>query len=278
MSMRFPDYLPLAPLGNHATNPFQPTLVVSMLVWNLAMTSTKEKTPIILKESFLWWRHEFYQTRWKGWHSKWVELAAKIPAEHEDAPVSALRKLTEKGCDPDVALRLAFLEVNHKPAAQSELAKENARQQRMKRRLDQSRKRLLKTAVELEQALSDVSLIFIKRENVNSLRSLAEMCSHEIETLLWPHALELPPGHELFTLAAYVNVCCGKPNYALVADLLGVVYSAAGRMPPTKDAIEKQLQRFRNLDSIFPEVINQDVLLKAKSGELKKDLLTYYPG
>jgi hypothetical protein len=248
-------------------------------VWTLAMTSTNEKTPaIIKKESFLWWRHEFYRSRWKDWHAKWLELAANTPAEHEDGPVAVLGKLTGINCDPDVALRLAFLEANHKPATQSELAKENARQQRIKRELNQSRKRLLEAALLLEQAAADAPLIFIQLENIGSLRTLADLCGNEIETLLWPRELELPPGHELFTLVAYVKSCSGNPNYALVTDLLSVVYEAHGRRAPTQDAITKQVQRFRKLGLITPEVIEENTSQKAKSGELKRDLLAYYPG
>lgn len=188
-----------------------------------------------------------------------------------------LGRLTENNCDPEVALRLAFLEASHKPATQSELAKDNERQQRIRRKLDQSRRRLLKTALELEQAAADLELIFIKPEDIGSLRALAEMCSHAIETLLWSHALELPPGHELFTLAAYVNACSGKPNRSLVTDLLAVVYCAYGRKPPTQDAIEKQVQRFRKPGSIIPELIEDTTSQWEKSGELRKDLLTYYP-
>jgi hypothetical protein len=228
-------------------------------------------------ESFLWWRHQFYQSRWKEWHAKWLELVRKAPAEREGGPARVLGQLTKIHCDPDVALRLAFLEAHHKPASQSELAKENARQQRIKRELNQSRKRLLEAALLLEQAAADVPLIFIQPENIGSLRTLADLCGHQVETLLWPHALELPPGHELFTLVAYVKSCSGNPNYLLVTDLLSVVYEAHGRRAPTQDAITKQVQRFRKPDSILPELIEEDTSRKAKSGELKEDLLTCYP-
>lgn len=293
------------------------------------MTSTNEKTPaIVKKESFLWWRNQFYRSRWKDWHAKWLELAANTPKEHEDGPEAVLGKLTRISCDPDVALRLAFLEATHKPATQSELAKENARQQRIKRKLgqsrshlwkamagpvqvtksqvakdntqqqhirrklDQYRKHVLKAALELERALSDASLIFIKREHIDSLRAsadtvkpenvyslkpLVDMCGHEIETLLWPRELEPPPGHELFTLVAYVKACSGNPNYALVTNLLRVVYQAHGRTAPTQDAIEKQVQRFRKLDSIQPGLIEESTAQRAKSGELRRELLTCYP-
>jgi hypothetical protein len=242
------------------------------------MTCKNEETPVIIKkECFLWWRDEFYQSRLKQWHIKWLNLAANTPAEHEDGPVAALNKLTEINCDPDVALRLAFLEANHKPATQSELAKENARQQRIKRKLNQSRTRLLEAALLLEQAAADAPLIFIQPEKIGSLRTLADMCGHQIETLLWPRALELPPGHELFTLVAYVKSCAGNPNYTLVTDLLGVVYQAHGRRAPTQDAITKQVQRFRKAGLVIPEMVEESTSRRAKSGELKEDLLTCYP-
>lgn len=241
------------------------------------MTSTTEKTPATIKEDFLWLGHEFYRSRWKDWHAKWQELVANTPPEHEDSPKAVLGRLTENNCDPEVALRLAFLEASHKPETQSELAKDNTRQQRIRRKLDQSRKRLLKTALELEQAASDLQLTFIKPKDVRSLKALAQMCSHEIETLLWPHALELPPGNELFTLAAYVNGCSNKPNRLLVTDLLAVVYSAYRRTPPSQEAIEKQIQRFRKPGSIIPQAIEDATSQRDKSGELKKYLLTYYP-
>src|ERR1019366_10062061 len=101
----------------------------------------------------------------------------------------------------------------------------------------------------------------------SSLRTLAAMCSHEIETLLWPRALELPPGHELFTLVAYVKSCSGNPNYALVTDLLRVLYRVNGQGAPTQEAITKQVERFRKLDSIYPELIEADTLRKTQSGE-----------
>jgi len=233
---------------------------------------------IIKKESFLWWRHQFYQSRWKEWHAKWLELVRKTPAEREGGPARMLGQLTEIHCDADVALRLAFLEAHHKPATQSELAKETKRQQRVKRKLNQSRKRLLEAALLLEQASADAPLIFIQPEKIGSSRTLADMCAHEIETLLRPRALELPPGHELFTLVAYVKSCSGNPNYALVTDLLSVVYEANGWRAPTQDAITKQVQRFRKLGLIIPELIEENTSQKERSGQLKKDLLTYYPG
>ena len=65
--------------------------------------------------------------------------------------------------------------------------------------------------------------------------------------------------------------------HSLVTDLLAVVYCAYGRKPPTQDAIEKQVQRFRKPGSIIPELIEDTTSQWEKSGELRKDLLTYYP-
>jgi len=242
------------------------------------MTSKNEKTPVKKeKESFLWWRHRFYRSRWKDWHIKWLGLAYELPAGREENPATVLGRLTEINCDPDVALRLAFLEANHKPATQSQLAKDNKRQQSLKRKLTQSQKRLLKTALELEQADSDFRLIFVELENIDSLRTLATMCGHEIQTLLWPRALELPPGHELFTLVAYVKACSENPHYALVTGLLEAAYSVKSQRAPSQEAITKQVQRFRKPDSLLPSLIEEDTLRKAKSGELREDLLTCYP-
>lgn len=280
------------------------------------------------KRSLLWWRHEFYRSRWKQWYATWLELADVIPAHHIDSPAAVLASLTEANCDPEVVLRLAFLEASHKPATQSELAKDNQRQQRIKRKLTQSRdhlwkamsalmhvteskmatdskgqhqierrlrqyrKHLLKAALELEQALSNASLTFISRkdidslraladtvksENVDSLKTLVDMCNHEIEALLWSPAIELSSGHELFTLAVYVKACSGEPNFPLVTDLLAAVYQARGRRPPTRDAIEKQVQRFRKLHSFQGEQIEQSTAKLATSGELRSELLTCYP-
>jgi len=279
-------------------------------------------------KSLLWWRHEFYRSRWKRWCAKWLELADLIPAGHIDSPAAVLARLTEVSCDPDVVLRLAFLEASHKPATQSEFAKDNQKQQRIKRKLSQSRNHLwrsmnglaqgtqsklakdnkgqhlikrkqgqyqnhvLKAALELEQALSNASLTFISRkdidslralahtvksENVDSLKTLVDMCNHEIETLLWSPAIELNSGHELFTLLSYVKTCSGEPKFALVTDLLAVVYRAYGRNPPTRDAIEKQVQRFRKPRSCLPELIEMSTQQRANSGELRQELLTFYP-
>lgn len=239
-----------------------------------------------------------------------------------------MRSLKDAHCDPDVALRLAFLEASHKPATQSELAKDNARQQYLRRKLDQSRGHLwkamimldqlppcnsqngntkkqridhevdkyrlhlLKAARELEEALSDVPLIFISRadihslramsdavkpENITALKSLVDMCIHERETLLWPRAVELAPGHELFTLVSYVKACSGEPNFPLVTDLLNLVYEAYGRRSPSREAIEKQVERFAKLNSIQPELIEDSTRQRANSGELRQELLACYP-
>src|ERR1700691_4730555 len=171
------------------------------------MASGPENTPSSTeKRSLLWWRHEFYRPGWKQWYANWLKLAAEIPADHIDSPAAVLARLTEANCDPDVALRLAFLEASHKPATQSELAKDNRRQQRIKRKLRQSRDHLwkaiglvqrrqpkvvndnkgqqlikrkqgqyqnhvLKAALELEQALSNASLTFISRKDIDPLRA-----------------------------------------------------------------------------------------------------------
>jgi hypothetical protein len=286
-------------------------------------------------ESLLWWRHPFYRLRWKQWHINWLKLARASQANDAGGPGDVLDRLREAHFDPDVALRLAFLVASEKPATESELVAQNARQQRIKRKLSQARNYLLKAAFglmnaglpelanddkkiarklaqcgnylrkaagELEQALSNVFLIFIKPKDVESLKlveltnpqdpalwmrlqDLARMCDHEIETLIWPKAVELHPGHELFTLASYFTACSGALKFSLVTDLLAVANQAyeLGRRPPTdgtmltQDAIEKKVQRFRNLDSIQPGLIQQFTAQRAKSGELRRELLTCYP-
>jgi hypothetical protein len=296
------------------------------------------------EKSFLWWRHPFYRLRWQQWHASWLELADTASASYEPSSTDVLRRLEEVRCDPDIALRLAFLVASQKPTTKSELAGDNERQQRIKRKLKQARARLSKAeargqeqealpkiasddmgrppsthkvteaqndiekaALELELALSEVSLIFVKREDIDSLRTLYDavrpknvyslrrlmyMCSCEIEALLWPHAVELAPGHELFTLVSYVTACSGGPHFALVTDLLAVAHQAYDLMrsatdsptePPTQDAIEKQVQRFRKLklksgeDSIQSELIEESTGHRAKSGELRRELLSCYP-
>lgn len=289
------------------------------------------------EKSLLWWRHPFYRLRWQQWHVKWLELADITPAGHERGPAGVLRLLEEAQCDSDVALRLAFLVASEKPATESELLGQNARQQRLKRklsqaqtylqkavdglmeaslpelahdnkkrahRLAQSRNYLRKAAGQLEQALSDVPLIFIKLRDVESLKALIEItnpqdvavwkrlqdlawsCDHEIETLLWPRAIELHAGHELFTLVSYLTACSGAPNYSLVTDLLAMANEAydVARLatdgttePLTQDAIEKKVQRFRTLDSIQPGLIEESTARRAKSGELRRELLVCYP-
>jgi hypothetical protein len=286
-------------------------------------------------KSLLWWQHPFYRLRWKQWRLNWRKLADRSPAKK--GPGGVLRSLEEVQCDPDVALRLAFLVASDKPATESELVGQNARQQRLKRKLIQARNYLRKAAFglmnaalpelatedkkiagelaqcgnylrkaagELEQALSDVPLIFIKPKDVESLKAsveltnlqdtalwirlqdLARMCDHEIETLIWPRAVELHPGHELFTLVSYFTACSGAPNFSLVTDLLAVANEAYdlarpatdGTMEPlTQDAIEKKVQRFRKLDSIQPGLIEESTAQRAKSGELRRELLACYP-
>jgi hypothetical protein len=298
-------------------------------VWNLTVTRTNKK------ESFLWWRDGFYRSRWKKWHTRWLELALRIPANQTDSPANVLARLQEAHCDPDIVIRLAFLEASQKPISKSALVGDNKRQQRIKRKLLQSqshlskamlalkevaqshpakdrgqqrvkrkqgeyRNHILKATLELERALLGASLIFIKRtdldslrtladlvnfENVDFLRSLEQMCRHEIEVLLWPHTVELRPGHELFTLVSYVTACSGEPHFPLVTDLLAIAHQAYDSMrsatdvptePPTQDAIEKQVQRFRMLNSIQPELIEETTAQRAKSGELRQELLTCY--
>jgi len=117
----------------------------------------------------------------------------------------------------------------------------------------------------------------VKPDNVDSLQRLVFMCNHEIHTLLWSPAIELSPGHELFTLVSYVKACSGEPNFPLVTDLLAVVYQVYRRRPPTRDAIEKQVQRFGKLRSPQPEFIEESTQQRAKSGELRQELLTVYP-
>lgn len=158
--------------------------------------------------------------------------------------------------------------------------------------MDQYRKHVLRAALELEEALSDVPLIFVTRADIRSLRAMSDavkpesvdtlkrlidMCSHELETLLWPRAVELAPGHELFTLVSYVKACSGEPNFPLVTDLLNVVYEAHGRWPARLKAIEKQVERFAKLNSIQPELIEETTRQRANSGELKQELLACYP-
>jgi hypothetical protein len=288
-------------------------------------------------KSLLWWLHPFYRLRWQRWHSSWLELAATTPASRQNGPAAVLARLEEAQCDSDVALRLAFLVASEKPSAKSELVGQNERQQRIKRKLSQARNCLLKAAFgltnavlpelahddkktarklaqwrnhlrkaarELEQALSDIPLIFIKSQDVESLKALVEiikpqdvavwmrlqnlagMCDHEIETLLWPRAIELHPHYELFTLVSYVAACSGKPHFPLLVDLLNVareVYdlvrpAADGTPGPlTHDTIEERVHRFRKLDSIQPGLIEESTAQRATSGELRRELLACYP-
>jgi len=294
------------------------------------MTSADAKPPAAQeRESFLWWRHPFYRSKWKQWNVNWHKITDKIPANQERGPAGVMRRLKEAHCDPDVALRLAFLEASDKPTAQSELAKDNKRQQHIKRKLSQCRSRLSKAilalrsgcllqegtgskdrqpvkskldqyrnhvrnaADELDEARKDVSLVFIKPKDIESLKALAnsvnfenvvdplgkmiQMCNHELEVLLWPHTVELHSGHELFTLASYVKGCSGEPNFPLVFDLLCLVCEAHGRKTPKQDAIEKQVERFGKLHSIQPELIAESTAHRAKSGELRRELMTWYP-
>lgn len=308
-------------------------------VRTLTMSAADKKGPV-REESFLWWCHLFYRLRWKQWHINWLKLA-HASANDTGGPEDVLARLREAHCDPDVALRLAFLEASQKPATKSELAGDNKRQQLIKRKLNQSREHLLKAEAlgqeqaaqseiagsdrdqrrialkvgqtrnhmlkaghELELALSDLSLSFIKRSDVDSLRALAEtvkpmnvvslerliyMCDCEIQTLLWPRAVELPPSHELFTLVSYVTACSLKPHFELVTDLLNAAYQAYDPMrsptadsahAPTQEAIEKQVQRFRELKArytVLIDLIEESTAKRAKSGELRQELISCYP-
>jgi hypothetical protein len=248
-----------------------------------------------------------------------------------------LRSLEKAHCDSDVALRLAFLVASEKPSARSELAGDNERQQKLKRKLTQARNHLQKAAFglmeaalpelaidnrkrtrkldqsrnhirtgadELQLALSEMSLIFIKPQDVESLKTPAEtatpqdvalwmrlqdlagMCDREIEVLLWPRTLGLPRHHELFTLVSYVTACSGRPNFPLVVNLLDVVREAYELVRPAAersteplfhDAVEQRVQWFRGLDSILPGQIEESTAKRATSGELKSELLACYP-
>lgn len=123
------------------------------------MSSADNKIGIVAnKESFLWWRHPFYRMKWKQWKSNWRELENRIPASRQEGPAGVLRRLKEAHCDADIALRLAFLEASHKPATQSELAKDNKRQQDIKRKLRQSRDHLRSAALGfIETALPEIA-------------------------------------------------------------------------------------------------------------------------
>ncbi len=180
------------------------------------MTSADAKPPAAEeRESFLWWRHPFYRSKWKQWNVNWHKITDKIPANQKRSPAGVMRRLEEAQCDPDVALRLAFLEASHKPTAQSELAKDNERQQHIKRKLSQCCSRLSKAilalksvclvqegtgsrerqhvkrkldqyrnhvrnaADELDQASTDDSLLFIKPKDIESLKALANSANLE---------------------------------------------------------------------------------------------------
>lgn len=243
------------------------------------MASGPENKPTTTeKGSHIWWRHEFYRSRWNKWHENWRKLLCNSPATGEDSPRTVLDKLSSLDGDPEIAVRLAFLVASHKPLTQSELAKDTKRQQRLKRKLRQAGQRLLDSAGLLEEAANDFPLIFIGPEHIDAATHIAQLCGHEFEVLLEPRALELPGGHELFTLSCYVKDATGTQNYKLLTDLLDSVYRAQRQRGPTQDALEKQVQRFASMDSIYPDVINDDTSKRAKSGELKKDLLVCFPG
>jgi hypothetical protein len=290
------------------------------------------------EESLLWWRHPFFRLRWKQWYANWRKLAGAVEAHDEGGVAHVLSQLAQANCDPEVALRLAFLEASQKPTTKSELAGDNERQQKIRRKLTQARNRLWKAmalhlelasqprsdtgqrritrkvsqarnhiekaALELEHAFSDVTLILIKPERIESLkamadmtetgsvaslRTLAQLCDHEVEALKWPLAVELPPGHELFMLVSYITACSGEPHFATVTDLLDKAYQAYNgtRSPtvdplhsPTQEAIEKQVQRFRRLRErylVLIDMIEESTARWAKSGEFRRELLACYP-
>ncbi len=293
------------------------------------------------KKSFLWWQHSFYRLRWKQWHEKWLELADRTPASRQKGPAGVLRSLQRAECDPDVALRLAFLVASEKPPGRSELAGDNKRHQRIKRKLGQARDHLSKAAcglmeaalpeiailnkklarrrltqsqshilnagVELKFVLSEIHPIFIKSEDVDSLKGLADvtnpqngalwmrlqnlaaMCDNEIETLLWPPTIELPSQHELFTMVSYFKACSGDSLPKLITDLLVVAHEVYELVQPgltqplTQDATENRIKRFRKLkvepeqDSTLPKWIEESTAQRAESGQLRSELLAYYP-
>jgi hypothetical protein len=225
----------------------------------------------------IWWRHEFYRLRWNKWHGDWRKLVAASSTGGSDSPREVLKNLSSLGCDPEISVRLAFLVACRKPLAQSELAKDTKRQQRIKRKLQQSQKRFLDSARLLEELSGEFPLIFITPEHVRAARITAQLCAYEVEVLLEPRALELPTGHELFTLIAYVKACSAKPNYELVTALLKLVYEAGHQHLPSKDAISKHPQRFAP-GTNYPDLINETTAARARSGELRKDLIACFPG
>lgn len=249
-----------------------------------------------------------------------------------------LQKLQKVHCDPDVALRLAFFVASRKPVSKSELSGDNERHQRVKRKLSQARNHLLtaarafidlglpeiakgkkrpkqhrltqshshvqKAEVELQRAMLEMPLIFIQQEDINALKTkadlttlgklgalkylqkLASMCDYEMETLLWPRVLELPPHYELVMLVSYIKNCSGKAHYSLVADLLAeadgacdLVRSVIGNPtePLTENAIDKRIGQVKEFYSFGPEQIEHHMARWANSGDMRRDLLTLYP-
>jgi len=138
-----------------------------------------------------------------------------MPANQNASPADVIARLKQAQCDPDVAVRLAFLEACHKPATPSELAKDNKRQQKLKRKLgqardhvwkamlalakltgsisqngdpkkvrvdrktDQYRSHVVEAATELEKALSEMQLIFITPADIQLLREASESIAAE---------------------------------------------------------------------------------------------------
>jgi hypothetical protein len=160
------------------------------------------------EKSLLWWMHPYYRAKWKPWHASWRKLKDRIPANQNASPADVIARLKEAHCDPDVAVRLAFLEACHKPATPSELAKDNKRQQKLKRKLgqarddlwkamlalskltgskkvrvdrktDQYRSHVAEAAAELEKALSEMQLIFVTPADIQLLRKTSKSISAE---------------------------------------------------------------------------------------------------
>ena len=175
------------------------------------------------EKSLLWWRHPYYRAKWKPWHASWRKLKDEIPANQSASPANVIARLKPAQCDPDVALRLAFLVVTEKPSARSELAGDNARQQNLKRKLGQAGKHLQKAAFglmeaalpefandnrkrtrkldqsrnhiqtgagELQLALAEMPLISIKPQDVESLKALAKAADPQ-DVALWMRLQDL---------------------------------------------------------------------------------------
>jgi hypothetical protein len=146
------------------------------------MASTLDNSVSISNRfSRIWWGKTFYRERWSKWRENWQKLLSNSPATGKTSPRKLLDDLTAKRCDPEIAVRLAFLVASHKPLAQSELSKDTKRQQSLRRRLKQAGQRLLDSARLLEEARADFPLRFIQPEHTNTLREIAQLCGHEDE-------------------------------------------------------------------------------------------------